>query len=79
MMTDCSTPVFGDGFFVAREYASDVHLGTSGSPNHKGTDHWLKLAVQANASCQNSDTHDTIDNSMLVSPSSLSTLLLHCH
>ena len=49
-------------FFVAREHASHVHLGAFVSQNHSGTDHWVRLAVQADASCQTSDTCNTIDN-----------------
>ena len=65
-------------FFVAREHASDAHLGTCGSQNHKGTDHCVKLAVEADASCQTSDTRNTIDNHNAgVSPLSSSTASWH--
>ena len=53
MVTDFSAPHFlVTDFFVAREHASDIHLGTCGSQNHNGTDHCVKLAVEADASCQ---------------------------
>ena len=65
-------------FFVAREHASDVHLGTCGSQNHNGTDHCVKLAVETDASCQTSDTRNSIDNhNSGVSPLSSSTTSLH--
>ena len=50
------------GFFVAREHASDIHLGACGSQNHNGTDHGVKVAVKTDVSCQRSDTRNTIDN-----------------
>ena len=67
-------------FFVAREHASDVHLGAFGSQNHNGTDNFVKFAVEADASCKSSDTRNTIENHNAgVSPSSSSTTSLHCN
>ena len=67
-------------FFVAREHASHVHLGAFVSQNHSGTDHWVRLAVQADASCQDSDTCNTIDNHNAgVSPSASLTTSWRCN
>ena len=56
-------PLFlATGFFVAREHASDVRLAPLVSQNQNRTDHWVRLAVQADASCQSLDTCNTIDN-----------------
>ena len=43
-VTDFSALVLVTDFFVARGHASDVHLGTFGSQNQNGTDHWVKPA-----------------------------------
>ena len=67
-------------FFVARKHASDVHQGAFVSQNHNGTDHWVRFAVQADASCQSLDTCNTIDNHNAgVSPSSSLTTSLRCN
>ena len=65
---------------MARERASDVHLVAFLSQNHDGTDHWIKLAVATDASCQSSDTCHTIDNHNAgISPSSSLTTSLRCN
>ena len=69
-----------DFFVVACGHASDVHLGAFGSRSHNATDHWGKLAVKADASCQRSDMQHTIDNrNAEVSPSSSLTGSLRCN
>ena len=68
-------------FFLAREHASDVHLGAFVSQNPK----WDRslgqtLLFKPDASCQSSDTCNTIDNHNTgVSPSSSLTTSWRCN
>ena len=55
---------------MAHAHASDVHLGAFVSQNHNGTDHWIRLAVQADVSSQ-VQTHAT--------PLTVTMLLYHPH
>ena len=47
---------------MAHKHAPGVSLGAFGSQNLNGTDHWVRVAVRTDASCQSSDICNTKDN-----------------
>ena len=53
---------FGDGLLRDARACLRRPSGRLWLKKHNGTDHWVKLAVQTDASCQSSDTRSTIDS-----------------